>query len=108
MLTFTEKAIAAVLSIPEGQVTTYGQIARIAGNPRAARQVSRLLHTLSVAYLLPWHRVVNREGQIVLRDPASFALQKALLEAEGLTVGPEGKVLGLERVLWQGPEDKPV
>ena len=43
---------------------TYGQIATLAGSPRGARQVVRVLHTLSEKYKLPWHRVINSKGEI--------------------------------------------
>ena len=60
--TFTTRVIEAIRSIPAGRVATYGQIADMAGNRRAARQVARLLHACSHTQGLPWHRVVNREG----------------------------------------------
>ena len=46
MTPFTENVVTIIRSIPEGKVMTYGQIARLAGSPRAARQVVRNTHTL--------------------------------------------------------------
>jgi methylated-DNA-protein-cysteine methyltransferase-like protein len=92
MTPFTEKVIMIIQSIPEGRVMTYGQIARLAGSPRAARQVVRILHSLSKKYQLPWHRVINAKGEIGLKDGE----QKFLLEAEGVEVSPAG-VISLEK-----------
>ena len=57
-------------------------IARLAGSPRGARQVSRILHSMSSKYNLPWHRVINAQGKISRQMDA--AQQRRLLEAEGL------------------------
>lgn len=53
--TFTERVVEAIKRIPKGKVATYGQIATKAGNPFGARQVVRVLHTLSEKHDLPWH-----------------------------------------------------
>lgn len=84
---FSEKVMRVIRSIPRGRVATYGQIARLAGNPRAARQVSRLLSSCSEKYGLPWHRVINSLGKISLPDPW-WDVQKALLEKEGIPFSP--------------------
>ncbi|MFD2613106.1 MGMT family protein [Paenibacillus gansuensis] len=84
MTSFTETVISLIRGIPEGCVTTYGQIARSAGSPRAARQVVRILHSMSSRYQLPWHRVVSGNGEIKIRDEESFELQRFLLESEGV------------------------
>lgn len=90
-------------SIPEGRVCTYGGVAALAGSPRAARQVVRILHSLSSKESLPWHRVVNRQGKIAIPDREGFSRQKAFLEAEGVEVDDRG-VLDLSRYLWTGGE----
>ncbi len=92
MQPFTTQVIEVISSIPEGKVMTYGQVARAAGSPRAARQVVRVLHSMSSKYNLPWHRVVNAQGEIALKDDESFFLQKMHLEAEGVTVGEDGRI----------------
>ncbi|WP_033827095.1 MGMT family protein [Bacillus andreraoultii] len=86
---FTKRVVEIIQSIPKGKMMTYGQIARIAGNPRAARQVARILHSMSQKYNLPWHRVVNAKGEIVIKDDESRFVQRALLEKEGVTVKNE-------------------
>lgn len=97
---FTDRARAIISSIPHGYVATYGQIAAMAGNRRAARQVVRVLHTCSQSHNLPWHRVVNREGRIALRAGSGFHEQQRLLAAEGIAVDESG-VIDLEIFLWR-------
>ena len=92
MLPFTEKVIQIIKAIPEGKVMTYGQVAKEAGNPRAARQVARVLHTMSKKHKLPWHRVINAKGQIVIKDDATYREQILSLEAEGIEVDELGRV----------------
>ncbi len=86
MTPFSEKAIKIMQSIPEGKVATYGQIAILAGNHRAARRVSRLIHTCSKKYNLPWQRIVNIQGKISLKDE-KYDLQYELLKSEGVEFG---------------------
>lgn len=92
MQPFTMKVLEIIKEIPEGKVMTYGQIAKLAGNPRAARQVARILHSMSRKHQLPWHRVINAKGQIVIKDDATYQEQILLLEFEGVEVSPQGKV----------------
>ena len=92
MTPFTENVIDIIRNIPEGRVMTYGQIAGLAGSPRAARQVVRILHSMSRKHLLPWHRVINAKGQIALQNDESFNEQLINLEIEGVEVGLNGTV----------------
>jgi methylated-DNA-protein-cysteine methyltransferase related protein len=81
-----EDRIWLVLSrIPEGRVTTYGTVARLAGLPRHARLVGRTLAALPDDSRLPWHRVVNASRRLSPRgDSAAVAAQRQRLEAEGV------------------------
>jgi methylated-DNA-protein-cysteine methyltransferase-like protein len=81
---YTERVIEIISNIPEGKVMTYGQIASIAGSPRGARQVVRILHSMSSKYHLPWHRVINVKGEITIKDYHMRSLQKHLLQNEGV------------------------
>ena len=92
MTPFTQRVVAVIRSIPAGKVMTYGQIAAAAGSPRGARQVVRILHSMSAAHRLPWHRVVNAEGRIALPDPDAAYTQEMLLARDGVEVGPGGRV----------------
>lgn len=92
MQPFTEKAIRIIKEIPAGKVMTYGQVAACAGSPRGGRQVARLLHSMSSKYELPWHRVVNAQGQIMIQDPEARFAQQTFLQKEGVEVSTNGKV----------------
>lgn len=92
MLPFTEKVVQIIKDIPEGKVMTYGQVARFAGNPRSARQVARILHSMSKKHELPWHRVINAKGEIAIKDDAIYYEQMLSLEAEGVDVDARGRV----------------
>lgn len=100
---FTERAVRLIRSIPRGKVATYGQIAVLAGFPSAARQVVRLLHSLSNGEALPWHRVINSRGTISLTGQG-YEEQRALLEAEGVELGLGGRI-DLQTYLWR-PQGK--
>lgn len=79
---FTQRVINIIKNIPRGKVMTYGLVAKAAGSPRAARQVVRILHSSSKKEKLPWHRVVNREGKIVLKSKDGYEIQHSLLVKE--------------------------
>ncbi len=96
---FHERAIEVVRSIPLGRVATYGLVATMAGNPRAARQVTRVLHTSSRKEKLPWHRVVNREGRISLKPGHGYEMQRELLSGEGIKFDDSDRI-DLSRFLW--------
>ncbi|OQY37093.1 MAG: hypothetical protein B6226_05555 [Candidatus Cloacimonetes bacterium 4572_65] len=79
------KIIDIIKAIPHGKVLTYGEVAFRAGSPRAARQVSHILHSLSEKYQLPWHRVINSQGKISLKGFAGEE-QFHLLAAENIKI----------------------
>lgn len=88
-----------VASIPNGKVATYGQVVALAGNPRGARLVVRVLWSMSERHNLPWHRVISSKGAISLRGQGGLD-QRRLLEQEGVEVGPAGEV-SLEKYQWR-------
>ena len=92
MQPFTAEVVRVLKEIPEGYVVTYGQVARMAGSPRAARQVVRILHTMSEKHGLPWHRVVNVRGEIAISDDETKNLQRMLLESEDVVFLADGRV----------------
>ncbi len=96
-----ERIYEVVRRIPKGTVATYGQVALLAGNPRWARVVGYALHVNPDPFVIPCHRVVNREG----RPAKSFAFggetaQRELLEQEGIVFEADGRV-DLERFIWR-------
>ena len=82
MTSFTQCVVETIKSIPIGEVRSYGEIAAICGSPRGARQVVRVLHTMSQSQGLPWHRVVRKD--MTLPQTSFVEEQKARLEEEGL------------------------
>ncbi len=91
-----------VRQIPAGQVATYGQIARLLGNPRMSRVVGYALHCAPAG--VPCHRVVNRHGGLSdAFSPSGRSSHRLLLEMEGVTFSPDGTV-DLSRHLWAGPD----
>lgn len=97
---FQQRIYQILDAIPYGKVTTYGDIARLAGSPRAARQVGGVLKRLPQGSKLPWHRVINRLGEISLSGDNLVRQRDALLQ-EGIAVSPTGKIV-LEHYRWQG------
>ncbi|WP_394698409.1 MGMT family protein [uncultured Desulfobacter sp.] len=97
---FTRQIVDVIKAIPKGRVTSYGRVAALAGNPLGARQVSRILHTMSQKHNLPWHRVINASGKISLPRGKGYELQKALLESEEVFVSSQGHI-DLETYLWK-------
>lgn len=90
---FEDRIKARIRAIPAGRVATYVQIAALAGDPRGARQVARVLHACSEADRLPWHRVINARGRISLPRGRGFEEQRRRLSAEGVRVGRGGRVV---------------
>jgi methylated-DNA-protein-cysteine methyltransferase related protein len=96
---FERRVKERIKAIPKGRVATYAQIAALAGNHRAARQVARVLHSSSEKDSLPWHRVINSRGAISLPRGRGFEQQRRLLAGEGVIVGRGGRV-DLEKFRW--------
>ncbi len=91
-----EKIWALARQCPAGRVVTYGQLARLAGNPRWARVAGYAMHGCPGD--VPWHRVVDRRGRLC---PGLEERQRQLLEGEGVAFTQEGYV-ELRRFSWLG------
>jgi methylated-DNA-protein-cysteine methyltransferase-like protein len=100
---FAEAVWALVREVPAGQVTTYGWLARRLGRPRNARLVGYVLHGAPFPDV-PCQRVVNRDGRLSGAPHFGPPGQKALLEAEGVTFRPDGRV-DLRHHLWRPAEE---
>ncbi|MDH8676738.1 MGMT family protein [Fusibacter bizertensis] len=83
--------IKAIREVPFGFVCSYGEVAKAAGYPNGARQVVRVLSSLSSKENLAWHRIVNKKGEIALSGDGEFE-QILRLEMEGVKFVKEGKV----------------
>ena len=99
-MNFRDKVINVIKNIPRGRVISYGQVAALAGNYRAARQVSRILKN-NENQDLPWHRVVNSKGAISLPPHMGGIIQKGLLENEGIVFTKKGTAIE-KRFFWNG------
>ena len=96
-----ERIYDVVRRVPKGHVTSYGEIARLAGIPRHARQVGYALHHLAGDTDIPWHRVLNAAGEIAKRAyPEDGRWQRTLLEAEGVEFDERGRV-ALRKYWWK-------
>lgn len=93
---FAQAVFAWLMAVPTGRVTTYGQLAALAGYPRHARFVGRLMANLPANSALPWWRVVRSDGAFAGEQ---VPLQKERLRAEGVLITAKGvrlKTYGFE------------
>jgi methylated-DNA-[protein]-cysteine S-methyltransferase len=88
---FQEGVLRAEYGIPRGSVSTYGRIARHLGAPRAPRAVGRALATNPFPIVIPCHRAVRSDGSLG-GFRGGVPMKRALLEMEGVTVTPSGRV----------------
>lgn len=84
--------------VPAGNVTTYGDLAALAGHPYAARVVGGMAHYGNPE--LPWHRLVNRFGGLAAGYQGGRRAQKEHLAAEGVTC-EDDKVIDFEKRRWK-------
>lgn len=96
---FSDAVFGAVARVPRGRVASYGTIARLAGFPGAARQVGMVLRN---GRGIPWWRIVNREGRVVIGTPELRMDQIQRLGAERVRVDEEGQVVEWARLEWRG------
>lgn len=96
---FLVQIFAVIHQIPHGKVTSYGEIAKLAGYPGYARHVGKALGNLPEGSKLPWHRVVNSQGQISLKGE-DLQRQRRQLLAEGIEVSDSGRI-SLKKHKWQ-------
>lgn len=91
---------AVIEQIPRGRVATYGQIAELAGIAGQPRRIGYALSALTSGSPVPWHRVLNAKGEISVREGAGYAVQRRMLEQEGIVFDKRERV-SLERFGWR-------
>ena len=100
-----------VAAIPAGRVSTYGEVAKLAGLPRGARQVGRALGKAPASLRLPWFRVIGAGGRIaLLKGTEGYRTQISKLRADGVAV-ENGRVRmsefqwapDLDELIWGPP-----
>lgn len=93
------KVYALMAALPEGKVTTYGDLAAMAGSPRAARVVGGIAHTGPLD--LPWHRLVNAQGGLAVGFPGGQDVQRQLLAGDGIECDDEWRIKEFKERRWQ-------
>ena len=92
--------LAVVSQIPKGKVGSYGQIEKLAGLPKHARLVGRVLGQIDDRAVIPWYRVINSQGKMSTSHLTENGdhLQQTLLLSEGVVV-LNGRV-NLKQFTW--------
>lgn len=98
---FVDRVHAIVRAVPRGHVVTYGQLARLAGRPHAAREVGWIAHAGGRG--IPWQRVVNRFGGLASGYGGGPAGQRAALRRDGVAVATDQRVDLSVYQWWPGP-----
>lgn len=97
--------LAAVRRIPRGRVSTYGNVADVAGLPRRARLVGTVLRQTPATRGLPWYRVINAGGRISFPvGSEAYARQRRKLESEGVIFS--GGRVDLVRYGWPSRDER--
>ena len=94
---FSDGVYEIVKNIPLGRVVSYGQIARMLGNPRGARVVGWAMANCPED--LPWQRVVMADGKVT--GGLWAEIRRELLENEGVPFLPDGRV-DMKKCAWDG------
>jgi O-6-methylguanine DNA methyltransferase len=101
MSDFTKRVLSIVRRIPPGCVATYGDVAALAGRPRAARAVGNIMRGCAGPVAgIPAHRVIGAGGRLGGYG-GNLPLKRALLQAEGVRVSVQ-RVKEFEAVRWTG------
>jgi O-6-methylguanine DNA methyltransferase len=95
---FADRVLSVVRRIPPGRVASYGEIATLAGRPRAARAVGNIMRGCGRPDV-PCHRVIAAGGRLGGYG-GSELLKRSLLVAEGVVVSGS-RVRDLKRVRWE-------
>ena len=94
-----DQVYALMAQLPDDKVTTYGDLAAMAGHPYAARRVGEIAHGGPVE--LPWHRLVNAKGGLAVGFPGGQEVQKQLLEQDGILCDENWRVTDFEERRWR-------
>lgn len=103
-MNFGDRVIQYIHQVPKGKVASYGQIAAMAGSPRATLMVGQILRTGTEKHQLPWQRIISSKGIISIVNMEHPAEQQAeLLRSEGVAVEQHGHEywVDLKKYGWQ-------
>ena len=98
MKDFRARVLSAVRRIPAGRVATYGDVARLAGNPRACRAVGNIMRSCRDA-ATPCHRVIGAGGALGGYG-GNLQMKRELLRAEGIETGGK-RIRRFHDVRWK-------
>lgn len=96
---FRQKVCLFMAQLPDDKVTTYGDLAAMAGSPRAARIVGGIAH--GGPEELPWHRLVNAQGGLAVGFPGGQDIQRQLLEHDGILCDDQWHIKDFGERRWQ-------
>lgn len=96
---FRERVYELMRCLPSDKVTTYGDLAGMAGHPYAARVVGVIAHGGSME--LPWHRLLNARGGLAVGFPGGRIVQKQLLENDGFSCDENWRVIDFDNRRWR-------
>ena len=91
--------------LPADKVTTYGDLAALAGHPYAARVVGGIAH--GGPDNLPWHRLVNAQGGLAVGLPGGQDVQRQLLMHDGIEVDDEWHIKNFGERRWRPGWNEP-
>ena len=91
--------------LPADKVTTYGDLAALAGHPYAARVVGGIAH--GGPDNLPWHRLVNAQGGLAVGFPGGQDVQRQLLMHDGIEVDDEWHIKNFGERRWRPGWNEP-
>lgn len=94
-----ERVFELMAQLPDDKVTTYGDLAVMAGSPRAARIVGGIAHTGPEE--LPWHRLVNAQGGLAIGYPGGQDVQRQLLLQDGIECDDTWHVRNFAERRWR-------
>lgn len=94
-----DRVYSLMAELPADKVTTYGDLAAMAGYPRAARIVGGIAHSGSTE--LPWHRLVNAQGGLAVGFPGGQDVQRQLLLQDGIECNDEWRVRDFGERRWR-------
>lgn len=98
---FTKRVQAVVAKIPKGKVATYGQVAKVAGKPGAARAVGTVMRNNKDTKAVPCHRVVGASGALTgYAYGSGISTKKKMLQKEGVKF--KGEKVDLAVSGWKG------
>ena len=105
LISLRDRVYELMTELPVDKVTTYGDLAAMAGSPRAARIVGGIAHTGPDE--LPWHRLVNAEGGLAVGFPGGQDVQRQLLAADGIECDDAWRIKDFRERRWKPAWNEP-